>query len=66
MTRSLAARTPHLRSQRRLLAAGTRIRGQWRYLVRATRDPFAEVGSASAAGSDRGAGKRPCERVGEL
>ena len=43
--------------QRRLLAAGTRIRGQWRYHVRTTRDPFDDV-PLGAARSDRGVARR--------
>ncbi len=41
MTRNDTAKSLHARSQKRLVAAGTRIRGQWRYLVRTTSDPFA-------------------------
>ncbi|HZR80721.1 MAG TPA: hypothetical protein VFD92_06470 [Candidatus Binatia bacterium] len=62
MTRLSAAKSPNARAQRRLLAAGARIRGQWRYLVRTTRDPFA---SAAADGAPAPAiAKRPCERAG--
>jgi hypothetical protein len=61
MTRLVATRTAHARSQRRLLAAGARIRGQWRYLVRTTRDPFGEMSAAAA--QDATTAKRRCERV---
>jgi hypothetical protein len=47
MTRADTARSLHARSQKRLVAAGTRIRGQWRYLVRTTSDPFAEMPSGA-------------------
>ncbi|HEY8517514.1 MAG TPA: hypothetical protein VIS07_18545 [Candidatus Binatia bacterium] len=40
MTRRATDQLARMRSQRRILAAGTRMRGQWRYLVRSTHDPF--------------------------
>jgi hypothetical protein len=39
MTRQATDRLARSRSQR-LLAAGIRVRGQWRYLVRTSSDPF--------------------------
>ena len=63
MTRLSAAKAPNARTQRRLLAAGARIRGHWRYLVRTTRDPF-ESGAADIAPASAIA-KRPCERAAD-
>ncbi|MEW6269437.1 MAG: hypothetical protein AB1689_09095 [Thermodesulfobacteriota bacterium] len=40
MTRRATDKLARMRSQRRILAAGIRMRGQWRYLVRSLRDPF--------------------------
>jgi hypothetical protein len=40
MIRHATDRLNRTRSQRRFLAAGIRVRGQWRYLVRASNDPF--------------------------
>jgi hypothetical protein len=40
MIRHAADRLTRSRAQRRFLAAGIRVRGQWRYLVRASNDPF--------------------------
>lgn len=40
MTRHATDRTTRSRAQRRFLAAGIRVRGQWRYLVRSSSDPF--------------------------
>lgn len=40
MTRLATDRLTRARSQRRFLAAGIRVRGQWRYLVRSSNDPF--------------------------
>jgi hypothetical protein len=61
MTRLQIAKASRGRPQRRIVAAGARIRGQWRYLVRSTRDPFGEssppLGEASS--------KRDCERFGQ-
>lgn len=43
-----------------MLAAGTRIRGQWRYHVRTTRDPFGEM-PLGAARSGKPLGARGAE-----
>jgi hypothetical protein len=51
MTRADTARSLHARSHKRLVAAGTRIRGQWRYLVRTTSDPFAEMPASTVRGA---------------
>jgi hypothetical protein len=40
MTRHTSDRQTRSRAQRRFLAAGIRVRGQWRYLVRSSNDPF--------------------------
>jgi len=40
MTRQATDRLARSRAQRRILAAGVRVRGQWRYLVRSSSDPF--------------------------
>ena len=48
-----------------MLAAGTRIRGQWRYHVRTTRDPFGEVplGEARSGKSIASRGAEASERL---
>ena len=40
MTRHATDRLTRTGSQRRFLAAGIRVQGQWRYLVRSSNDPF--------------------------
>ena len=40
MIRHATDRLNRSRAQRRFLAAGIRVRGQWRYLVRSSSDPF--------------------------
>lgn len=40
MMRHATDRQNRARAQRRFLAAGVRVRGEWRYLVRSSSDPF--------------------------
>ncbi len=53
MNRSFANKMSVRRPQRRLLAAGARIRGQWRYLVRSTCDPLTVVPTAPRRSATR-------------
>jgi len=59
MTRHATDLSTRARSQRRILAAGVRMRGQWRYLVRSLHDPFtlgdegADEPAAARVGSGR-------------
>jgi hypothetical protein len=63
MSRLRLARATQSRNQRRIVAAGTRIRGQWRYQVRATRDPFTAM--AKAAGFSGSSSKSDCDRFAD-
>jgi hypothetical protein len=45
-------------AQRRFLAAGIRVRGQWRYLVRSSSDPFS-LGEGSEGLAERPPASRP-------
>jgi hypothetical protein len=55
MTRRSTDQLARVRSQRRILAAGIRMRGQWRYLVRSLRDPFT-LGAAEGESTERAPG----------
>ena len=46
-------RQNRVRAQRRFLAAGVRVRGQWRYLVRASNDPLTLGDEPSASATER-------------
>jgi hypothetical protein len=60
MTRHATDRLNRVRSQRRILAAGVRFRGQWRYLVRTSNDPFTLGEEATSDSSpERPPGARP-------
>ena len=60
MTRHAADRQNRVRNQqRRFLAAGVRVRGQWRYLVRASNDPFTLGEEAGESSTERPAAARP-------
>lgn len=58
MIRHASDRQNRSRSQRRFLAAGIRVRGQWRYLVRSSNDPFT-LGQSSETSTERPATARP-------
>lgn len=58
MIRNATDRQNRSRAQRRFLAAGIRVRGQWRYLVRASSDPFTLGEPIADASSERPASPR--------
>jgi hypothetical protein len=57
MIRHATDRLNRTRAQRRFLAAGIRVRGQWRYLVRSSNDPF-------TLGDEESAERPPATRPG--
>jgi hypothetical protein len=59
MIRHATDRQNRVRTQRRFLAAGIRVRGQWRYLVRASNDPFTLGSTDVEAASERPPASRP-------
>jgi hypothetical protein len=58
MTRFHVDRAARIRSQRKLLAVGSRIRGQWRYLARSTKDPLLRPANAADPAIRAGAARR--------
>ena len=58
MIRQASDRQNRIRAQRRFLAAGIRVRGQWRYLVRSSSDPFT-LGETSEDLAERPPAPRP-------
>jgi len=65
MIRHATDRLTRSRSQRRFLAAGIRVRGQWRYLVRASSDPFT-LGDESVDAPGRKTSVRATSHRGSL
>jgi hypothetical protein len=59
MSRHATDRQNRVRNQRRFLAAGIRVRGQWRYLVRASHDPFTLGDEAGESATERPPTGRP-------
>jgi hypothetical protein len=59
MIRLATDRQNRVRAQRRILAAGVRVRGQWRYLVRASNDPFTLGDEAVESSIERPPASRP-------
>jgi hypothetical protein len=57
--RQATDRQNRVRTQRRILAAGVRVRGQWRYLVRSSNDPFTLGAETPESATERAPGARP-------